>query len=135
MAINAEWIFNKAKQRIYAVSHAKAVVRGTSTVDSDLAKLENEVKDINNSIENLGSSEDILAIKGDIEGINNTLNNVEVTGANEGDALVWDSTQSKFVPNSVSKEFVGTMNEWNALSSTEKSKYNGKIVNITDDYS
>lgn len=39
-AINIEWIINKAKEKIYAVSHAKAVVRGDHTVDDDLTSLE-----------------------------------------------------------------------------------------------
>lgn len=41
MAISGEWILNKLKQRIYAVSHAKVVVRNKSTVDKDLTSLEN----------------------------------------------------------------------------------------------
>lgn len=43
MAINVEWIINKAKKKIYAISHAKAVVRGDSTVDADLSLLEESV--------------------------------------------------------------------------------------------
>ena len=39
--MNTEWIKNKKGQRIYPVSHAKAVVRGESTVDTDLKKIEN----------------------------------------------------------------------------------------------
>lgn len=39
--MNTEWIKNKHGQRVYAVSHAKAVVRGDSTVDTDLKKIEN----------------------------------------------------------------------------------------------
>ena len=39
MAMKAEWILNKAKQKIYAISHAKAVVRNNSTVDADLTAL------------------------------------------------------------------------------------------------
>lgn len=31
------------------------------------------------------------------------------------------------------EEFIGTQAEWNALSQAEKNKYDGKIVNITDD--
>ena len=34
---------NKAKKKIYTISHAKAVIRGTSTVDADLALLENNI--------------------------------------------------------------------------------------------
>lgn len=40
MGISVEWIINKAKQKIYAVSHAKAVIRGDHTVDDDLTKIE-----------------------------------------------------------------------------------------------
>lgn len=43
MNISAEWIINKAKQKIYAISHAKVVVRNKSTVDADLTSLENRV--------------------------------------------------------------------------------------------
>lgn len=39
--ISVEWIKNKLGKKIYAVSHAKAVIRNeNSTVDDDIAKLE-----------------------------------------------------------------------------------------------
>ena len=44
MGINVEWIINKAKQKIYAVSHAKAVIRGNHTIDDDLTNLENSME-------------------------------------------------------------------------------------------
>lgn len=53
MAINAEWIVNKAKQKIYAISHAKAVVRNNSTVDADLTALEKSVEEIEKEVKNL----------------------------------------------------------------------------------
>lgn len=40
MNISAEWIINKFKQRVYAISHAKVVVRNKSTVDADLTNIE-----------------------------------------------------------------------------------------------
>ena len=43
MNISAEWIINKAKKRIYAITHAKVVVRGKSTVDADLTAIENRL--------------------------------------------------------------------------------------------
>lgn len=46
MNISAEWIINKAKQRIYAITHAKVVVRGKSTVDADLTAIEHRLDDI-----------------------------------------------------------------------------------------
>ena len=41
--MKAEWIINAAKEKIYAISHAKAVFRGSNgnTVDTDLTNLEN----------------------------------------------------------------------------------------------
>lgn len=46
MNISAEWIINKAKKRIYAITHAKVVVRGKSTVDADLTAIENRLTTI-----------------------------------------------------------------------------------------
>lgn len=53
MAITVEWIINKSKQKIYAVSHAKAVVRGNSTVDADLAVLEKNIDAFQTSVNKL----------------------------------------------------------------------------------
>lgn len=53
MAITAEWIINSAKKKIYAISHAKAVVRGNSTVDADLAVLEKNMAQFQKDIEAL----------------------------------------------------------------------------------
>lgn len=53
MAISAEWILNKAKQRIYAISHAKAVVRNNSTVDADLNALETAVKNLQKDVDSM----------------------------------------------------------------------------------
>lgn len=53
MSISAEWVINKAKNRIYTVSHAQVVVRNRSTVDKDLTKLENratELEDDNTTV-------------------------------------------------------------------------------------
>lgn len=50
MSIGAEWIINKAKNRIYAISHAKAVYRGSSTVDADLTSLETKMASVQSSI-------------------------------------------------------------------------------------
>lgn len=46
MKISIDWILNKAKQKIYAVTHAKAVIRGNSTVDQDLTKIEGNIADM-----------------------------------------------------------------------------------------
>lgn len=53
MAMKAEWILNKAKQKIYAISHAKAVVRNNSTVDADLTALENSVKALQKDVDSM----------------------------------------------------------------------------------
>lgn len=63
MAISVEWIINKAKKRIYAISHAKAVVRGTSTVDADLALLENNISSFQESIDKLQADVDSLNLE------------------------------------------------------------------------
>ena len=39
--INAEWVINKAKEKIYAVSHAKSMFRKGLSVDNNIAMLEN----------------------------------------------------------------------------------------------
>lgn len=53
MAMKAEWILNKAKQKIYAISHAKAVVRNNSTVDADLTALENSIKALQKDVDSM----------------------------------------------------------------------------------
>lgn len=53
MAMKAEWILNKAKQKIYAISHAKAVVRNNSTVDADLTALESAIKSLQNDVDHM----------------------------------------------------------------------------------
>lgn len=50
MSISAEWVINKAKKRVYAVSHAQVVVRNRSTVDKDLTALENRATDSEDNI-------------------------------------------------------------------------------------
>lgn len=50
MGIFGEWILNKLKQRIYAVSHAKVVVRNKSTVDTDLTNLENRATSLEQNV-------------------------------------------------------------------------------------
>ena len=63
MAISAEWIINKAKKKIYTISHAKAVVRGTSTVDADLALLENSITSFQESVDKLQADVDSLNLE------------------------------------------------------------------------
>lgn len=60
MAISVEWILNKSKQKIYAVSHAKAVVRGTGTVDTDLAAVETDLETLQTSVNALQTDVDNL---------------------------------------------------------------------------
>lgn len=69
MAITAEWIINSAKKRIYAISHAKAVVRGNSTVDADLSVLEQNITQFQNSVNELQDAIDSL----DLSAIENHL--------------------------------------------------------------
>lgn len=73
MAITAEWIINKAKQKIYAVSHAKVVVRGDSTVDADMASLENRVE----TLENNTAGEDASSLLSQIGALNTRVSNLE----------------------------------------------------------
>ena len=60
MAISVEWILNSAKKKIYAISHAKAVVRNNSTVDADLTKLENNVEELQNGNNTINDAIDII---------------------------------------------------------------------------
>lgn len=49
--------------------------------------------------------------------------------------IAYNGTQYEIVGGvSGSDMFIGTTAEWEALSSTQKAEYDGKIVNITDDY-
>ena len=50
MSISAEWVINKSKKRVYAVSHAQVVVRNRSTVDKDLTSLENRATESEDNI-------------------------------------------------------------------------------------
>lgn len=50
MSIFGEWVLNKLKQRIYAVSHAKVVVRNRSTVDNDLTDLEDRTSALEGTV-------------------------------------------------------------------------------------
>lgn len=63
MAITAEWIINKYKQKIYAISHAKVVVRGNSTVDADLATLEQNIQGFQDTVNQLQQSVDDLDLE------------------------------------------------------------------------
>lgn len=53
MAISAEWILNRARQKIYAISHAKAVVRNNKTVDDDLTELEKAVSQLQTEVDGM----------------------------------------------------------------------------------
>ena len=55
MGIPLEWILNKSKQKIYAITHAKGVVRGDSTVDRDLTNLENSMTSAQTTINALSN--------------------------------------------------------------------------------
>ena len=53
MSTNLEWIKNSEGKRIYAISHASAVVRNKSTVDSDLTKLEADNEESKETLQTL----------------------------------------------------------------------------------
>lgn len=53
MSISLEWLVNKAKKKVYAITHAKGVVRGNSTVDKDLTKVENDIISMGTTLDNL----------------------------------------------------------------------------------
>ena len=55
MSISLEWLVNKSKNKVYAVTHAKGVVRGGSTVDKDLTNIENNITSMETSLDNLGT--------------------------------------------------------------------------------
>ena len=60
MAISAEWILNKSKQKIYAITHAKAVIRNNSTMDADMTAMENSMKAFETAVSNLQKAVDAL---------------------------------------------------------------------------
>ena len=57
--MNIEWLKNKAKEKFYPITHAKAVLFGNSN-----KTLDEEISDINNSISsletNLSNKQDLL---------------------------------------------------------------------------
>lgn len=58
MSIPIQWVVNRAKRKIYAVAHAKGTIRGNSTVDADLTKVENDLNGIHSSVDKLRSDFD-----------------------------------------------------------------------------
>lgn len=50
MSISLEWLLNKAKDKIYPITHAKGAIRGNSTVDKDLTALENSMTTVENNL-------------------------------------------------------------------------------------
>lgn len=50
LTITVEWCKNKLGNKFYAVSHAKAVVRGDHTVDDDLTTIEKDLVDIHTNL-------------------------------------------------------------------------------------
>lgn len=64
MSISLEWLVNKAKKKVYAISHAKGVVRGTSTVDKDLTKVENDIISMGTTLDNLNTRVNNIAENG-----------------------------------------------------------------------
>lgn len=77
MAISAEWIINKSKKKIYAISHAKAVVRGNSTIDADLALLEQSMTAFQQSVDDLQANIDNLDLTSINEHLTKQLNSEE----------------------------------------------------------
>ena len=57
MAINIEWIINKAQEKIYAITHAQAIIRGASTVEADLKAIEANIADLQTQIGNINNEE------------------------------------------------------------------------------
>lgn len=51
MKVKAEWVINKAKEKIYAVSHSKAMTRGHRNVESDLCSIERFIDESNTLID------------------------------------------------------------------------------------
>lgn len=55
MSISLEWLINKSKKKVYAVGHAKGIVRNSSTVDKDLTAIENNITAMGTTLDNLGA--------------------------------------------------------------------------------
>lgn len=53
MALNSEWLINKDGQRFYPVGNSKSIVRGNTTVDADLSKLEEGLDNLLVKVEDL----------------------------------------------------------------------------------
>lgn len=99
--MNAEWVLNKLKKRIYAISHAKVVVRGKHTVDEDLTSLENRTKAVEEIIQQRLITEGNVPVilgKAEVDG------EVEITTdgwEREGDLYHLDITNSSISANTV----------------------------------
>ena len=85
MAINAEWVVNNDGDRIYAVTHSKAAVRGSSTVDADLSSMESRASIVTSNITT--ANNEITTVNGrlsTISGLQTRLNtaNSNISSAN-----------------------------------------------------
>ena len=75
MGIFGEWVLNKLKQRIYAVSHAKVVVRNKSTVDQDLTNLENRATSLEENVTTV--KQQVTSLDQNVATVKQQVNNLE----------------------------------------------------------
>lgn len=89
MSITLEWLVNKSKNKVYAVSHAKGVIRNGSTVDQDLTKLENDITSMDTTLNNLDTRINNIAEQIENGGIGGGSTKVILGAAsNVGDVMI-----------------------------------------------
>lgn len=57
MAVTAQWVLNKVKEKIYTKANAESMVRGTSTVDRDISNITQEADGIHGVSQSVQSEE------------------------------------------------------------------------------
>lgn len=131
-----------------------------SYVDNADSSLGNRISSIEDAVPATASITNKLVTASDLSSVEidklEDINDVDVTGIQDGDTIIWDDTNSEWVPGQSGKTyteglgididsndkisvnqtyvpttFVGSTADWNALSATEKAKYN--LVSLNDD--
>lgn len=93
-----QWVINKAHKKIYAVSHAKAVIRGNSTVDADLTRIENSLDTIDRSYSETQSKIDSI----DLDSIRSH-RTVQVASSNGVHGIRYYNNRLQYMPDGSSQ--------------------------------
>ena len=95
MSISLEWLINKSKKKVYAITHAKGVVRGNSTVDKDLTAIENNITSMGTTLNNIDTRVQNIATQIEEGDFGSSARVILGAATNTGDVLIptegWES--------------------------------------------